>query len=365
MLTMPPAAPGAREGPPGDPGPSSPMRRVLKGAAALAAVLWVGAALPPPREIPLPEHPRPDFERAAWVNLNGPWQFRFDSKDEGLKEAWQQGTRDFPLSITVPFPWGSKLSGVPDSAPIAWYARTIEVPADWAGQRIFLVVGASDWHTAAWLDARKLGEHQGGYTPFELELTPHARPGTAQRLTIRVDDANRPFKLEGKQGYGNARGIWQTPYLEARGTAVLATLHCSPDIDAGTVNVEARLLEPATQDLTLRLTFKTGGVAAVTRRIERGRTGARFAVPIPQARRWSLQDPFLYEVEAQVAGAGLRPDVVKTYFGMRKISVVDLPGTDHRYVALNGEPVFLQLALDQNYHPDGFYTFPNDALVRD
>jgi hypothetical protein len=85
-----------------------------------------------------------------------------------------------------------------------------------AGQRVFLVIGASDWHTTAWLDGTKLGEHQGGYTPFEFELTPHVRPGTAQRLTLRVDDADRAFKLEGKQGYGNARGIWQTPYLEAR-----------------------------------------------------------------------------------------------------------------------------------------------------
>ena len=49
---------------------------------------------------------------------------------------------------------------------------------------------------------------------------------------------------------------------------------------------------------------------------------------------------------------------------MRKISVVNLPGTDHRYVALNGEPVYLQLALDQAYHPDGFYTFPDDEFLR-
>ena len=59
------------------------------------------------------------------------------------------------------------------------------------------------------------------------------------------------------------------------------------------------------------------------------------------------------------------PDVVQTYFGMREISVVDLPGTDYRYVALNVEPVYLQLTLDQSYHPEGFYTFPSDAFIRD
>jgi hypothetical protein len=341
------------------------MKRLLTVSAALmATVLLAGAAHAQP-DIPLPEHPRPDFERPAWVNLNGAWQFRFDPNDRGLAESWQQGATDFPLSITVPFPWGSALSGVPDKAQIGWYARPIEIPSGWQGQRVFLVIGAADWHTTAWLDGQKLGEHKGGYTPFELELTPHARAGTKQRLTIRVDDVDRAFKLEGKQGYGNARGIWQTPYLEARGTASLAALHYSPDIDAKKVTVEASLLEAAPQDLTLRLTFQTGGVAAVERRIPKGEAATRFDVAIPDARLWSLQDPFLYEIEAQLAGTGLRPDVVKSYFGMRKVSVVNLPGTEHRYVALNGEPVYLQLTLDQAYHPDGFYTFPTDAFIRD
>jgi hypothetical protein len=345
---------------------SNRMKGVLNVSTALAAtVLLAGAARAQP-DIPLPEHPRPDFERPAWVNLNGTWQFRFDARDEGLVETWQKREVDFPLTIRVPFPWGSALSGVPDRAQIGWYARTIEIPSGWQGRRVFLVIGAADWHTTAWLDGQKLGEHKGGYTPFEFELTPHLRPGRPQRLTIRVDDVDRAFKLEGKQGYGNARGIWQTPYLEARGDAALATLHFSPDIDAKTVRVDARLLEAAPQDLTLRLAFKNGSVAAVERRVPRGETGVRFEVAIPDQHLWSLKDPFLYEVEARLAGtAGPGADVVNTYFGMRKISVVDLPGTNHRYVALNDEPVYLQLTLDQAYHPDGFYTFPSDAFVRD
>ncbi len=341
------------------------MTRSLPLSAALSAALLVSGGARAHSDIPLPEHPRPDFQRPAWVNLNGTWQFRFDGADEGLARGWEKGGTAFPLAITVPFPWGSRLSGVPDTAPIAWYARTIGIPSGWQGQRVFLVVGASDWLTTAWLDGQKLGEHRGGYTPFEFELTPHARPGTAQRLTLRVDDVDRAFKLEGKQGYGNARGIWQTPYLEARGTAARGTLHFAPDLDARKVTVRADLLEAASQDLTLRLTFPTGGVAAVERRVPRGERGASFDVAIPEPHRWSPDDPFLYEVEAQLSGTGLRPDAVRTYFGMRKISVVNLPGTEYRYVALNDEPVYLQLTLDQAYHPDGFYTFPSDQVLRD
>jgi hypothetical protein len=79
---------------------------------------------------------------------------------------------------------------------------------------------------------------------------------------------------------------------------------------------------------------------------------------------WRLEDPFLYEVEARLEGPGVVADAVQTYFGMRQISVVDLPGTKIPYIALNGEPVYLQLALDQAYHPEGYYTFPSDEFTR-
>ena len=339
----------------------------LPGAVALLALIAT-AALAQPRadSIPLAEHPRPDFRRPDWRNLNGSWRFRLDRGNRGEAAGWQRAALVAPRRITVPFPWGSALSGVPDSADIGWYERTIEIPAAWRGKRVFLVVGASDWRTTAWLDGVKLGDHQGGYTPFSFELTPRATLGVPHRLTLRVDDTDHPFKLEGKQGYGKARGIWQTVYLEARGTAPLEYVHFIPDIDQGKVTVAAKLRERASTDLTLRLAFTNrDGRPEATARIPRGSDSVRVDVPLPNARLWSLEDPFLHEVTATVAGASGAEDRVDTYFGMRKISVVDLPGTTIPYVALNGKPVYLQLALDQAYHREGFYTFPSDAFMRD
>ena len=314
--------------------------------------------------IPLPEHPRPDFQRAAWLSLNGPWQFRFDAGNAGLNARWADAKTDFPLTITVPFPWGSAFSQVKDEAPIAWYARTVQVPEAWQGQRIFLVIGACDWETQAWLDGQPLGTHRGGYTPFEFELTPRLKPGQEHRLVLRVDDTQRDFKLEGKQGYGNARGIWQTVYLEARPPVHLATLHFTPDIDGGKVMLHATLNAPATTGAELQLRFKTGGVADVAKAIPAGASELILDVPIPKARLWSLDDPFLYEVEATLRSRE-GSERVASYFGMRKISVAKLPGTDFPYIALNGKPVYLQMTLDQSYHPEGFYTFPSDAFMRD
>ena len=316
--------------------------------------------------IPLPEHPRPDFQRAQWLNLNGRWRFAFDARDGGISAGWPNDGLPPGHEILVPFSWGAPLSGVPDSANIGWYERSITVPNVWRGQRVFLVFGASDWRTTAWLDGQKLGEHQGGYTPFSFELTGRATLGSPQRLVVRVDDTPHPFKLEGKQGYGAAHGMWQTVYLEARGGDPLAAVHFTPHKDLAGVTVDTRLAEPAPADLTLRLTFTNrDDHPVITQRILRGATATRVQVSLPNAHRWSLDDPFLHEVTASVEGTGVATDSVHTYFGMRTIGVVDLPGTTYPYVAINGTPVFLQLALDQAYHPGGYYTFPTDSVLRD
>jgi hypothetical protein len=333
--------------------------------AAIAAYA-LGAQSPRADSIPLPEHPRPDFQRADWLNLNGRWQFAFDKRNTGERGGWPAGMMPPGHTILVPFSWGSELSGVADSADIGWYARSIVVPESWRAKRVFLVFGASDWLTSAWLDGRKLGTHQGGYTPFSFELTPHLRAGRAQRLVVRVDDTTHPFKLEGKQGYGKARGMWQTVYLEARGADPLEAVHFTPKASLDGVVVDVRLREPAPRDLTLRLAFTNrDGQPVVTQRIARGDSTTHVDAPLPDAHRWSLDDPFLHDVAVTVTGDGVVTDSVHTYFGMRTVSAVDLPGTNYPYVAINGTPVFLQLALDQAYHPQGFYTFPTDSALRE
>ncbi|MCP5117525.1 MAG: hypothetical protein GY953_42425, partial [bacterium] len=90
--------------------------------------------------VPRPEHPRPDFERADWLNLNGEWEFRFDPLNIGLDERWYLPRTMYDRRITVPFCWESKLSGVEDTSgqQIGWYRREIDVPAGWHGQRVWL-----------------------------------------------------------------------------------------------------------------------------------------------------------------------------------------------------------------------------------
>jgi Glycosyl hydrolases family 2, sugar binding domain/Glycosyl hydrolases family 2, TIM barrel domain/Glycosyl hydrolases family 2 len=308
------------------------------------------------KPIPLPEHPRPDFERKNWQNLNGSWAFEFDKAGAGLAEKWFNGKSKFSKSIFVPFPWGSPLSGVKDEADVAWYKKEIFINPSWAGKRVFLTIGGSDFKTTVWLGGVELGSHEGGYTPFSFEI-PKLSMGKKQTLVIRVDDVRRQYALYGKQGYGNARGIWQTIYLEARGKTYLDALHFIPDIDKNEVKVTAYFDKVLAKNETLRLDIL--GRKTYVEQIPLGQNTHTFIVKIPNARLWSLKDPHLYTVKAKLAD-----DEVNTYFGMRKISTMNLPNTNFKYIALNNTPIYLQLALDQSYHPTGFYTFPTDEFMK-
>ena len=307
--------------------------------------------------IPLSEHPRPDFERAEWINLNGHWAFTFDEA-AASKVLAGEGLTAMDQKIMVPFPWGSKLSEVEDKGDIGWYGREVTIPKSWKGKRVFLVVGASDWDTQVWFDGKEAGRHQGGYVPFECELQ-EVKFGEPQKIVIKADDTASDAHLYGKQGYGNARGIWQTVYLEARAENYIKSLHFTPDIDASNVKVDVVLASQAAQGEKFNLVFKTGGQDSFTGEIG-GQDKASFTIPIKDQHLWDIDDPFLYEVTASISGG----DKVESYFGQRKIGVVNFPGADFKYVALNNKPIYLQLCLDQSYHPEGYYTFPSDEFMK-
>ena len=305
-------------------------------------------------KVPLPEHPRPDWERAEWMNLNGEWDFGF------VKDRYNH-------KITVPFGWGSPLSGVKDDGDTGFYRRRVTVPAAWKGKRVFVVVGASDHDTTCTFDGEELGTHRGGYTPFEFELTEFVKWGEEQTLKFKVWDPagetawSGPY-LYGKQGYGNARGIWQTVYLEARGEEYLEGVRFYPILEDGVVIAEITLAQPAKADMKAVVDVDGG---RHENGIKAGKMSGRVAVKLKKPRLWTLEDPYLYEAKVglQQAYDNKGGDVVKTYFGFREIGVGKNPNGDS-YVTLNGKPVYLQLCLDQSYHPEGWYTFPSDEFMK-
>ncbi|MFJ3197809.1 AbfB domain-containing protein [Streptomyces griseoviridis] len=317
---------------------------------------------------PLPDYPRPQLVRPDWANLNGIWEFAVTARG-----AAQPAT--FGERIRVPFVPESALSGIQRRITAndrLWYKRTFTVPADWSGRRVQLNFGASDGETSVWVNGQQAGAvHRGGYDAFSFDITPLLNGGTNTVVVSAYDPTESGGQAIGKQRvqdvtphaghsivYTAASGIWQTVWLEPTAAAHLTRLDMVPRLTDGTLRVTAR--GTGADGARVKVTVSSGGtpVGSAT-----GAVGTEFAVPVPTARLWTPDDPFLYDVTAELTAAP-GADRVVGYTGMRSIDVRDVNGV--RRPVLNGSFVFQTGTLDQGYWPDGIYTAPTDeALAHD
>ena len=196
---------------------------------------------------PRPEYPRPQFERAGWINLNGPWSYQLDPGKSGYEQGWQNSSH-FDGTITVPFCPESALSGVchTDFIEQMWYQRELTIPAGWEGKRILLNFGGVDYACEAFIDGQSAGRHWGGMVSFSFDITTLVKPGSSHNLVLAVQDELRSGKQPGgKQSerfasygcmYTRTTGIWQTVWLEAVDPAGLQSVQIVPDLDGSSAS---------------------------------------------------------------------------------------------------------------------------------
>ena len=227
-------------------------------------------------DVPRPEYPRPQFERAEWLNLNGTWTYAFDfgrsGDNRGLKDS-----KGFEGRITVPFCPESKLSGVAhtDFIPGIWYQREITVPEAWKGQRILLHFGAVDYEATIYIDGRRVMRHCGTGSSFEADITEFVTPGKAASLVVKVVDDLRSGKQPGgKQStrfeshgcvYTRTTGIWQTVWMEPVNPEGLKQMVIIPDVDQQQLVVRPQFRSIG-QGNTLTVEMLDGGKRVATNR---------------------------------------------------------------------------------------------------
>lgn len=308
----------------------------------------------------LPEYPRPIMEREKWQNLNGLWDYAIRPKNEAKPTS-------FDGEILVPFAVESSLSGV--MKPLGqhkalWYDREFTVPSAWKGNRIILHFGAVDWHAQVWVNDMKVGEHKGGYTPFSFDITPALQKGT-NRLTVKVLDPSADgWQPRGKQSnrpwilwYTTVSGIWQTVWMEPVAENRIESLKTTPDIDAGTLNVKPTV--KADENCVIEVKLYDGDNLIAS---DKSMNGMDVTLAVPDAKLWSPENPFLYDMEVTLSRNGKVVDKVKSYAAMRKFSMK--MGDDHIIrLQLNNKDYFQFGTLDQGYWPDGLYTAPTDEAL--
>ena len=295
------------------------------------------------------------------ISLDGAWDFQLDptqSADSSAISEWR--------TAQVPMPWQAQFDDLRLVDGTAWYRRHFAYTPI-AGGVAILHFGAVDYFASVWLNGRKLGEHEGGYLPFEFDVT-HDLVAGDNELVVRVVDPSddrtcygeTPFSEipHGKQSwYGPIGGIWQSVWLEQRQAVHIRSLRLTPQPVSGMIEIAASLNAalPQGANLTVIVYDPVGQAVAETALAADGRGQAHLSEP---PALWSPDSPSLYRVQVTLTADG-NQDVLDATCGFRTVEA------RAGRIYLNGAPIYLRGALDQGYFPETIYTVPSLAYLED
>ncbi|GAB6119468.1 glycoside hydrolase family 2 protein [Dysgonomonas termitidis] len=310
------------------------------------------------------EYPRPIMQRKDWQNLNGLWEYKITQHQENTPSDINEG------KILVPFAIESALSGVQKTflpEHQLWYKRTFSIPGNWEGKNVLLHFGAVDFASQIWINGEKVGSHEGSSDAFTFDITAYLKNGNSQEIIVSViDSTDTSHQPIGKQTlnprgikYTAVSGIWKTVWLEPVSQKSIETFKGSADIDNGTYSIRVAGRNISGNE-KVRITVFDQGKELVSKESKITET---LVLGIPDAKRWSPDNPYLYDMKIELVNDNKVVDSVDSYFAMRKISVAkDENGIDR--MMLNNEFVFQYGTLDQGWWPDGLLTPPSDEALK-
>lgn len=312
--------------------------------------------------MPRSEYPRPQFVRDYnWINLNGEWEFSFE-KDT------------FDMKIIVPYAYQTKLSGIDiqDFHDIVWYRRSFDLPENMKGQRIILHFGAVDYECDVWVNGNHMINHVGGHIGFDVEITDFVKDKGNVIVVKAKDDTldlemprGKQFWKERSHGifYTRTTGIWQTVWIEAVSHTYLSRVWMTPDLDAKAVDIEYEI-DGDMDGKFLKAVISFEGTELAQYTISELRNRGAFRAVIDQQAisiwsfqenlQWTPENPRLFDIKFYIYEDHKILDQVSSYFGMRKVSIVD------GKFMLNNRPYYQKLVLDQGYWEDSLLTAPTD-----
>ena len=279
-------------------------------------------------------HSDPQMKRAAYTSLCGEWKLSVENK-KGVKDLG---------SITVPYPPESRISGIERQLKKGEkfiYLKDFDIEKKPQDECVILHFGAVDQIARVSLNGKYLGEHIGGYLPFEFDITDALLIG---KNTLRVevtDDLNHDLawgkqrRDRGGMWYTPTSGIWQTVWLESVPENRIESIKITPDLRGIKLSVKGG-------DNEKRLTLKESGKEYIFE-------GDETYIEVDGPKLWTPETPYLYEFTLESGS-----DRIESYFALRTVSIAQKNGKS--YICLNGKPYFFHGLLDQGYFSDGIYT---------
>ncbi len=278
--------------------------------------------------------------------LDGLWDFVADPGGVGRTEGWWRAQ----LAGSRPMPVPSAFDDVVVEPPLhdhvgdVWYQRVLHVPRGWDGRRIVLRFDAATHRAVVWAGDEQVGEHEGGYTPFEVDLTAVAVAGEPLRVTVVVNNELTWTSIppgvihdlgEGKrkqfyfQDFYNYAGLIRSVWLCSTATTHLADVTVVTDLDGDTGVV------------AWSTAIEGDGAVRVVLRDADGTTvaegeGDAGELRVPEAHRWAPGDGYLYDLEVDVVAGEAVVDRYHQTVGVRTVRV------DGTRFLINDEPFYFK-----------------------
>jgi len=301
------------------------------------------------------------------LTLDGDWNFLADPS--GTLRIGDLASNRNARPTRVPSSWQSQFTDLRDYAGVTWYWRTWTQSDLAPNARLLLRFGAVDYQADVYINGQKVGSHEGGYLPFEFDITSQVHRGENQVAVRVVDPGAKPHNVvegisyaeipHGKQNwYVQTSGLWQSVELEVQPRMRLSAVHVSAGADGG-FKIAAALTNPpdATQAYIGAEVLDTNGqsVWKESHNLTPGQNRAEFSGTLSKPTLWSPANPALYTLHAWLSSGDS-----ETYrFGFRTFA------TRGGKFYLNGQVVYLRGALDQAFYPDSVYTPPSLDYIKE
>lgn len=311
------------------------------------------------------------------VPLDGSWDIVFDAENEGRAAKWHVADVFSELEgrrkINVPSAWELVEK---DYEGIAFYRREFEVPADWSGRIIRLQFGAVNYFSEVWLNDAVVGQHEGGFGPFEFRVDEMLKPGETNALILRVGgpiilsdnkvDGVGPLETPQWRG-GITGGIWQSVKLVASGEVYVDDVFIEPDINDRSTSLHVELDHTGTKGVSMDVEIDiieadnpSVSVGQVRERwaLHPGKNDHSWKVSIPEAKLWSPDHPFLYRATVRVLNEGKEFDRWSQRFGLRELTI------KNKDFYLNGERIYIKATFLEGLYPNGIAYPDTEDMAR-
>ena len=278
-------------------------------------------------------------------SLNGLWDFRLDNEGEGRAARWfsQSLPDSWQMAVPASFNDIAADAAVRDYFGDTWYQTNVWVPPGWQGRRIVLHFESATHRATVWVNDAEVMSHEGGYTPFEADITDHVAPGQKVRITALINNTLHwqsipPGVIEdtpaGKRqrywhDFFNYAGIHRGVWLYATDPAHITDVTITTDLDGENGVINYTVDAEAADDLEIKVILRDAEGAEVTTN-----DGPSGTLNVPSVHKWAPGDGYLYDLEISLVRGETVVDSYHQSVGVRTVKV------DGIRFLINAEPFY-------------------------